>query len=154
MSSAAAVNMCPMNRGAHHLPVARAAGRLFCAAAFSAALFLSASLFSSLLFSSPANAGNILLAEASGQQPMRIWSPEILGGADRELYRDIIAATERGHFKTAGKLEAKLKDKRLMGHVLYIKYMGPHYTTRYSELKAWLAEYNDHPGAADIYKLA
>jgi len=95
-----------------------------------------------------------VLAEASGQQPMRIWSPEILGGADRELYRDIIAATGRGHFKTADKLVAKLKDKRLMGHVLYIKYMGPHYITRYSELKSWLAKYNDHPGAADIYKLA
>lgn len=99
-------------------------------------------------------ARDILLAEASGQMPTRIWSPEILNGSDRELYRDIFAATERGRFKEADKLAAKLRDKRLMGHVLYVKYMGPHYTTRYAELKDWLARYNDHPGAADIHKLA
>ena len=142
--------MAFMNRGAQHLPVARAAGRFFCAIAIYA--MMGAALL--IPAYSPANAGNILVAEASGQQPTRIWSPEILSGADRELYRDIFAATERGRFNEADKLAARLKDKRLMGHVLHVKYMGPHYTTRYSELKAWLAEYNDHPGAADIYKLA
>ena len=88
-------------------------------------------------------AGNILLAEASGQMPTRIWSPEILNGSDRELYRDIFAATERGRFKEADKLAAKLRDKRLMGHVLYVKYMGVHYTTRYTELKEWLAHFHE-----------
>lgn len=91
----------------------------------------------------------------SGTTPQaRIWSPEILTGADRELYRQIFAATERGRFQEADRLTARLKDKRLMGHVLYVKYMGPHYTTRYAELRDWMAAYRDHPGAADIHRLA
>ena len=134
-----------MNRGASYLPVARAAGRLFCAAALGAALFLPAS---------PAATAETLVAEAAGQPPTRIWSPEILSGADRELYRQLFVAMERGRFTEADKLTAQIRDKRLMGYALHIKYMGPHYTTRYSELKDWLAKYNDQPGAADIYKLA
>ena len=96
----------------------------------------------------------MLVAEASGQLPTRIWSPEILNGADRETYRQLFVAMERGRFAEADRLAAGLRDKRLMGYALHIKYMGPHYTTRYAELKDWLAKYNDQPGAADIYKLA
>lgn len=93
-------------------------------------------------------------AETSATPQARIWSPEVLTGADRELYRQIFAATERGRFAEADKLTAQLKDRRLIGHVLHVKYMGPHYITRYAELRDWMAAYNDHPGAADIYKLA
>ncbi|MEX1152642.1 hypothetical protein, partial [Parvibaculum sp.] len=93
-------------------------------------------------------------AEAPAVPQARIWSPEILTGADRELYRQIFAATERGRFAEADKLAAQLQDRRLTGHVLHVKYMGRHYTTRYAELRDWLAAYKDHPGAADIYKLA
>ncbi|MDO8838716.1 MAG: lytic transglycosylase domain-containing protein [Parvibaculum sp.] len=93
-------------------------------------------------------------AGTSAVPAARIWSPEILTGADRELYRQIFAATERGNFKEADKLTAQLKDRRLTGHVLYVKYMGRHYTTHYAELRDWMAAYGDHPGAADIHKLA
>ncbi|MEQ8281862.1 MAG: transglycosylase SLT domain-containing protein [Parvibaculum sp.] len=93
-------------------------------------------------------------AETPTAPQARIWSPEILTGADRELYRQIFAATERGRFAEADKLTAQLKDRRLIGHVLHVKYMGPHYITRYAELRDWMAAYNDHPGAADIHKLA
>jgi soluble lytic murein transglycosylase-like protein len=93
-------------------------------------------------------------ADTSGVPQARIWSPEILTGADRERYRQIFAATERGRFAEADKLATQLQDRRLMGHVLHVKYMGRHYTTRYAELRDWLAAYKDHPGAADIYKLA
>ena len=86
--------------------------------------------------------------------PARIWSPEVLSGRDRELYRQIFAATRRGHWKKADALEAKLSDKRLMGYVLYEKYLGPHYHTPYSQLAAWMKKYRDLPGAKDIYKLA
>lgn len=146
-----------MNRGAYHPSAAVPAGRTFsCAAAKRAALFalpaLAAAFFA---LAQPARADFLVAsAEAAGQQATRIWSPEILSGADRELYRRIIAATERGRFAEADKLAAGLKDRRLMGYVLHIKYMGPHYRTSYAELKNWLAEYNDLPGAADIHKLA
>jgi soluble lytic murein transglycosylase len=142
--------MPPMKRGAFHPFAARAAGRAVCAVAMAAALFFTSG--------APANADmprrEVLVADAGGQRATRIWSPEILSGADREAYRKLFTAMERGRFAEADKLTAQIRDKRLMGHVLYIKYMGPHYTTRYAELKDWLAQYNDHPGAADIYKLA
>lgn len=102
-----------------------------------------------LTFGTGAFAGETQARQASG-----IWSPEILDGVDRETYRKLFAATERGNFKEADRLAAQLRDKRLMGHVLHIKYMGPHYRTSYAELRDWLAKYNDHPGAADIHKLA
>lgn len=95
-----------------------------------------------------------LASETQAKQASGIWSPEILDGADRETYRKLFAATERGNFKEADKLAAQIRDKRLMGHVLHVKYMGPHYRTSYAELRDWLAKYNDHPGAADIHKLA
>lgn len=102
-----------------------------------------------LSFSAGASASGTEAKPVSG-----IWSPEILDGVDRETYRKLFAATERGNFKEADKLAAQLRDKRLMGHVLHVKYMGPHYRTSYAELRDWLAKYNDHPGAADIHKLA
>ncbi|MDP1626778.1 MULTISPECIES: lytic transglycosylase domain-containing protein [Alphaproteobacteria] len=145
-----------MNRGACHPSAALPADRLFSVLVRKAALF-ALPLLGAVLFAAmqPARAG-VLVADASaaGQPAMRIWSPEILSGADRELYRKIFDATERGRFAEADKLAAQLKDRRLMGYVLQAKYMGAHYRTSYAELRDWLAKYNDLPGAADIHKLA
>src|SRR5690606_22152329 len=117
--------MAPMKRGAFHLAAARAAGRMLIAAATGAAiLFLSAPAIGSVAFAS----------EIDGKRASGIWSPEILDGLDRETYRKLFAATERGNFREADKLTARLRDKRLLGHVLHIKYMGPHYRTSYAEL--------------------
>jgi len=155
-----------MNRGAFIPSATTVAEQAYCAAARRIAFwtlpFLGAALFAFASLASPAHAGTALVsaesggasAESGGQQATRIWSPEILSGNDRELYRKIFAATERGRFSQADQLTAKLKDKRLMGHVLHVKYLGPHYRTQYAELKAWLADYNDQPGADKIYKLA
>ena len=93
-------------------------------------------------------------ADGAAVAPARIWSPEVLSGKDRETYRKLFEQTRLGHWKNADRLEAQLSDKRLMGYVLYEKYMGAHYHTPYSELAAWLRKYNDQPGANDIYKLA
>ncbi|MDX5364871.1 MAG: lytic transglycosylase domain-containing protein [Alphaproteobacteria bacterium] len=117
---------------------------LIAAATGAAILFLSAPAIGSVAFAS----------EIDGKRASGIWSPEILDGLDRETYRKLFAATERGNFREADKLTARLRDKRLLGHVLHSKYMGPHYRTSYAELRDWLANYNDHPGAADIHKLA
>jgi soluble lytic murein transglycosylase len=107
-----------------------------------------------LFLSALAPHAGALAAGTDARPAAGVWSPEILDGVDRETYRKIFAATERGNFKEADRLAAQLRDKRLMGHVLHVKYMGPHYRTSYAELRDWLAKYNDHPGAADIYKLA
>ncbi|MCF8470591.1 MAG: lytic transglycosylase domain-containing protein [Parvibaculum sp.] len=148
-----------MNRGAFISSAATVAEQIYCAAAGRIAFWtlplLGAALLAFASLASPAHAGTAMAsADSGGQQATRIWSPEILSGNDRELYRKIFAATERGQFSQADKLTARLKDKRLMGHVLHVKYLGPHYRTRYAELKAWLADYKDQPGADKIYKLA
>ena len=101
-----------------------------------------------------ASAAQSAVADEAAVASARIWSPEILSGQDRELYRQLFAETRRGHWTKADKIAAKLSDKRLMGYVLYEKYMGPHYRTSYSELAAWMKKYRDLPGAKDIYKLA
>lgn len=84
----------------------------------------------------------------------KIWSPEILSGKDRELYVKIFAEQKRARWKQADRLIDKLADKRLMGYVLYQRYMHPRYRSRYAELRAWMAEYSDLPDADKIYRLA
>ncbi|MCE9649958.1 MAG: transglycosylase SLT domain-containing protein [Parvibaculum sp.] len=84
----------------------------------------------------------------------KIWSPEVLSGSDRERYLKIFAAQKRGDWKKADKLISQLADKRLMGYVLADRYMHPRYKSKYTELKAWMAEYASTPGADAIYKLA
>lgn len=84
----------------------------------------------------------------------KIWSPEVLSGADRERYLRIFAAQKKGNWKVADKQIAALADKRLMGYVLFERYLHPKYRTTYSELRGWMAEYSDLPDATRIYKLA
>lgn len=84
----------------------------------------------------------------------KIWSPEILSGADRELYLKIFSTQKRGDWKAADRLIARLADQRLMGYVLFQRYMHAHYRSSYAELRGWMAEYSDLPDASRIYKLA
>ena len=79
----------------------------------------------------------------------------ILPDADRDTYRRIFAVQERGDWATADRLIATLSDDVLMGHVLYQRYMHPTaWRSTYRELRGWLAQYADHPGADKIHKLA
>lgn len=79
----------------------------------------------------------------------------VLSAQDQELYALIFRKQEAGDMKTAKRAIEKLSDQRLMGHVLYQRYMHPSaYRSHYHELKAWLAAYGDHPGADKVYKLA
>jgi soluble lytic murein transglycosylase-like protein len=81
--------------------------------------------------------------------------PKILGPADIAVYRRIFALQETGKWKAADRLIKRLDDKLLLGHVLFQRYMHPtKYRSRYRELRGWLAEYADHPGAARVYTLA
>jgi soluble lytic murein transglycosylase len=78
-----------------------------------------------------------------------------LNDSDETLYSDIFALQEKGQWKRADKLIAKLDSKVLMGHVLAQRYLHPTaYRSRYRELRLWLTKYHDHPQAERIYKLA
>jgi len=81
--------------------------------------------------------------------------PSPLSADDAALYRDIFDVQDRGDWKKANRLIARLSDRMLMGHVLAQRYLHPtKYRTKYKELKAWLGQYADHPDAPRLYELA
>lgn len=81
--------------------------------------------------------------------------PAALSAADAALYSEIFALQGAGRMDKADTLIAKLRDRSLMGHVLLQRYMHPTaYRSSYTELKDWLANYSDLPGAQRIYDLA
>jgi soluble lytic murein transglycosylase len=81
--------------------------------------------------------------------------PPVVSEADALRYRKIFVLQEEGRWKDAKRLIDALDDKLLMGHVLAQKYLHPtKYRSRFTELRDWLAVYNDHPQARRIYRLA
>jgi len=81
--------------------------------------------------------------------------PAALSAGDAALYSEIFSLQDNGAIDRADALIRKLKDRSLMGHVLYQRYMHPTaYRSSYTELKAWLADYSDLPGAQRVYDLA
>ncbi|HBC07192.1 MAG TPA: transglycosylase, partial [Rhodospirillaceae bacterium] len=115
-----------------------------------------------MVCSSPAVAGS-LASVANGETaavapvsatPQAV-VPRVLSDADTQLYQRIFEVQEDGDWKEADRLIAKLSDKLLMGHVLAQRYLHPRkYRSNYKELKAWMAEYADHPQARRIYQLS
>jgi len=77
-----------------------------------------------------------------------------LGSGDAERYAQIFALQEVGNFRKANEAIRDLSDHRLMGHVLYQRYMNHSYKATYKELADWMRAYADHPGAQHIYDLA
>ncbi len=74
---------------------------------------------------------------------------------DSQLYRNIFALQENAKWRRADKLIKQLEDTTLMGHVLFQRYMHPTgYRARWTELRDWLKNYADQPGAWRVYKLA
>lgn len=118
------------------------------------ALMLAACLFGSALAPSVATAANLELPADRQPTSAKIWSPEVLSGADRERYLKIFAAQKRGDWKKADKLAAGLGDLRLLAYVQAERYLHPRYKSSYAELKSWMAKYADLPGADRIHRLA
>lgn len=79
----------------------------------------------------------------------------LLSNKDTQLYQTIFTTQQQGNMDEADLAIAELKDRRLLGHVLYQRYLHPTaYVSSFDELKAWLEFYSDHPGAEKIYNLA
>jgi len=77
-----------------------------------------------------------------------------LSDEDAARYAHIFSFQEVGDFSRANEEIARLKDHRLMGHVLYQRYMAPGYKATFKELSDWMRDFGDHPGAQKIYDLA
>lgn len=73
---------------------------------------------------------------------------------DVKKYKHIFKAIEQGDFAASDKKIAQLDNQILMGHILAEKYLHRNYKTSQAELKDWLEQYQDHPQADRIYKLA
>lgn len=80
---------------------------------------------------------------------------DILTTQDATLYKQIFGAQDRSDFKTADKLIRRVKNKLLMGHVQFQRYLHPTgYKSKFGELRTWLSKYNDHPEAYRAFSLA
>ena len=80
--------------------------------------------------------------------------PTVLDGENRDRYRRIFQAQAAGQWAEANGEVARLQDKTLLGYVGAQRLLSQGYPARYDELAAWLQEYNDHPDAPAIYRLA
>src|SRR5258708_15476294 len=95
-----------------------------------------------------------LIALPAARAADSVTSYTVLSPDDVKTYGAIFAAQKTGQIARANSLAAKLEDKSLLGYVLEERYLGPHYRSKFDELKAWLEDYGDLDGADQIYKLA
>jgi soluble lytic murein transglycosylase-like protein len=80
--------------------------------------------------------------------------PKALSDQERDRYRRIFQAQSGGQWAAADAEIAQLKDNTLMGYVGAQRLLSPGYQASYDQLAAWLQDYNDHPDAPAIYRLA
>jgi len=80
--------------------------------------------------------------------------PTVLSADDRDRYRRIFQAQAGGQWGAADGDIAQLKDKVLLGYVGAQRLLAPSYQASYDQLASWLQEYNDHPDAPAVYRLA
>lgn len=80
--------------------------------------------------------------------------PQVLSADERDRYRRIFQDQAQARWGQADAEIAKLGDKTLMGYVGAQRLLAKNYTAKFPELAAWLQEYNDHPDAPAIYRLA
>ncbi|MDG1994870.1 MAG: lytic transglycosylase domain-containing protein [Emcibacteraceae bacterium] len=88
---------------------------------------------------------------AYAQSPIEL---EPLSVDDVETYQNIFYEQNRGNWKRADREIKKIANPIIMGHVYYQRYMhATAYISKFSELKSWMGNYADLPGAQRIYDL-
>ncbi len=80
--------------------------------------------------------------------------PTVLDAENRYRYRRIFQAQASGQWAQADAEIQRLTDNTLLGYVGAQRLLAPNYPARYEQLAAWLQDYNDHPDAPAIYRLA
>ena len=81
--------------------------------------------------------------------------PGVLSVRDVHLYKRVFALQRIGKWAKATELFKKIDDKSLESHILFQRYMHPtKHRALFSELKSWLKQFPDRPGAYRIYRLA
>lgn len=80
--------------------------------------------------------------------------PKPLSAADAESYSRALAFQAQGNMPAADRELGRVKDGLLVGYVLANRYLAAGHKPKYQELRAWMAEYADHPQAEAVYRLA
>ena len=79
----------------------------------------------------------------------------LLSKEDQRRYQQIFTLQQEGNWTQADQLIDDLQDRRLLGHVLFQRYIDPtSYRSSFEELALWLDQYADHPRAEEIHHLA
>ncbi|MEW5728490.1 MAG: lytic transglycosylase domain-containing protein [Pseudomonadota bacterium] len=80
--------------------------------------------------------------------------PKPLSASDAEVYARVFRLQSQGQWAAADRELAKVSDPILKGHALAQRFQASGYRPKYQELRAWMAEYADHPQAESLHKLA
>jgi soluble lytic murein transglycosylase len=112
-----------------------------------------------------AGAGDVRIASSDGQLTAAILPgstrearvaplPRPLSAADVAIYKHALLLQAQGQHGAADRELGRLKDDLLKGHVLAHRLLAQGTKPKYQDLRAWLADYADHPQAESIHKLA
>lgn len=80
--------------------------------------------------------------------------PTVLSAGDVQVYQKMFRLQRALKRADVVKLIPKLDDELLMGHLVAERLLHPKTRTPYQDLQRWLSDYNDHPQAMEVYKLA
>ncbi|CAA7611948.1 Soluble lytic murein transglycosylase and related regulatory protein [Candidatus Terasakiella magnetica] len=115
--------------------------------------------------SEPVRAEGLRIAAAEGPQTAAILPgsnrearvaplPKPLSAGDADIYKHVLSLQAHGQWAAADRELGRVKDDLLKGHVLAHRIQTQGGKPKFQELRAWLAEYSDHPMAESIYKMA
>jgi soluble lytic murein transglycosylase len=79
--------------------------------------------------------------------------PKPLSASDLDIYRHALQLQAQNQWAAADRELGRVKDDLLKGHLLARRLLAGG-KPKYQELRAWMAEYADHPQAEAIFKLA
>lgn len=80
--------------------------------------------------------------------------PKPLSAQDADTYARVFRLQADGQWAAADRELGKVKDDILKGHALAQRYLASGYKPKYQELRAWMADFSDHPQSDAVYKLA
>ena len=72
---------------------------------------------------------------------------------DISVYQQLWALHKAGKYTQAQQTQKQLKDKTLLGYVLFDRYFSKSYPTQKKEIQSWMEKYADLPIAIDMYAL-
>ena len=96
-----------------------------------------------------------VIDKSVSQNYYKVFNQKILTTNDIEKYQKIIALQNNCKWKIANKIMLTIENEILIGHMLAQRYLHPKcYRSQFLELSSWLKNFNDHPQAKRIYRLA